>query len=109
MAESQAEQGAATAPLHALQCMEIWGGNRAAREWVSVTGIDAYVFSLPYGGQSSGGDIHYVSLCGGGKIARFAVADVSGHGDAVGRSRSNCVHWFASTSTLSTRHAWFTL
>ncbi|MCP4593424.1 MAG: SpoIIE family protein phosphatase, partial [bacterium] len=50
---------------------------------VSVPGIDAWVYSRPVGGQSSGGDIHYVSTCGGGKIARFAVADVSGHGVAV--------------------------
>ncbi|MCP4590329.1 MAG: serine/threonine-protein phosphatase, partial [bacterium] len=50
---------------------------------VSVPGIDAWVYSRPVGGQSSGGDIHYVSTCGGGQIARFAVADVSGHGVAV--------------------------
>ena len=34
------------------------------------------------GGQRAGGDIYYVSTCGGGKIARFAVADVAGHGEA---------------------------
>jgi serine phosphatase RsbU (regulator of sigma subunit) len=69
---------------HALQCMEIWGGNRSTASHISVTGIDGYVFSKPYRDGSAGGDIHYVSLCGGGNIARIAVADVSGHGDAVG-------------------------
>lgn len=69
---------------HALQCMEIWGGNRATRRHASVSGIDAYVYSQPYDGQSAGGDIHYVSMCGSGRVVRFAVADVSGHGDAVG-------------------------
>jgi len=63
--------------------MEIWGGNRAIESGVSVTGIDAWVFSEPYAGEPTGGDIHYVSMCGGGKIARFAVADVAGHGGAV--------------------------
>ncbi len=68
-----------------LQCMEIWGGNRAIESGVSVPGIDAWIISRPHNGGASGGDVHYVSLCGGHKIARFAVADVSGHGEGVGR------------------------
>ena len=72
------------AEAHAMRCMEIWGGNQAIDNAVSVPGIDAWVYSRPYAGDTSGGDIHYVSLCGGGKIARFAVADVSGHGASVG-------------------------
>jgi sigma-B regulation protein RsbU (phosphoserine phosphatase) len=63
-----------------LECMEIWGGNQAADSAVAVSGIDAWVMSEPVGGVTSGGDIHFVSTCGGGKIARFAVADVAGHG-----------------------------
>lgn len=69
---------------HSLHCMEIWGGNQAICSAVSVPGIDAWVYSQPFAGEDSGGDIHYVSLCGGGKIARFAVADVAGHGASVG-------------------------
>jgi len=68
---------------HALQCMEIWGGNQAHDSGVSVPGIDAWVYSVPHAGGRAGGDIHYVSMCGGGKISRFAVADVSGHGEHV--------------------------
>ena len=64
--------------------MEIWGGNRAVEDAISVHGIDAWVYSRPYGGDEHGGDIHYVSMCGSGRIARFAVADVSGHGRSVG-------------------------
>jgi len=60
--------------------MEIWGGNEAIDTAVSVPGIDAWIYSQTYRGQPSGGDIHYISLCGGGKIARFFVADVAGHG-----------------------------
>jgi len=72
-----------------MQCMEIWGGNRAANSAVSIHGIDAWVFSEPYAGHTSGGDIHYVSMCGGGNIGRFVVADVAGHGSAVGEMAVN--------------------
>jgi len=67
-----------------LHCMEIWGGNEAHDNAISVPGIDAYISSQPQPGHRSGGDIHYVSMCGSGRITRFAVADVSGHGEAVG-------------------------
>lgn len=77
---------ATTSPTepHPIQCMEIWGGNRAIDNALSVVGIDAWVFSDPVDHAPEGGDLHYVSMCGMGKISRFAVADVSGHGPAVG-------------------------
>lgn len=65
--------------------MEIWGGNRAFDSGVSTPGLDVWVYSRPYQGAASGGDIHYVSTCGGGKISRCVVADVAGHGEAVGK------------------------
>lgn len=71
---------------HAVTCMEIWGGNTAINNAVSTPGIDAWVVSQPYQGQAAGGDIHYVSMCASGRIARFVVADVSGHGDEVSRT-----------------------
>lgn len=64
-----------------LHCMEIWGGNEAQDTALSVPGIDVWVHSQPQPGHRSGGDIHYVSMCGSGRITRFAVADVSGHGE----------------------------
>ncbi len=67
-----------------MQCMEIWGGNSAAEAGVSVPGLDVWVYAQPYHGAPTGGDIHYLSMCAAGKIARFAVADVSGHGQDVG-------------------------
>ena len=70
----------AKAASRRLECMEIWGGNQAADNAISVPGIDCWVLSEPYGGDASGGDMHFVSTCGGGKIARFALADVAGHG-----------------------------
>ncbi len=65
---------------HMLQCMEIWGGNERIEQAIAVAGVNAWVYSRPYQGESQGGDIHYVSMCGGAKISRFVVADVSGHG-----------------------------
>ncbi len=67
-----------------LSCMEIWGGNEAVDSALSVPGIDAWVFSEPYGKEASGGDIHYASMCGHGAISRFTIADVAGHGQVVG-------------------------
>jgi serine phosphatase RsbU (regulator of sigma subunit) len=66
-----------------MQCLEIWGGTGAARESVSVHGLDIYVLSEPYAGQVAGGDIYMASMCGAGDIARLALADVAGHGVVV--------------------------
>ncbi|MBA4067536.1 MAG: hypothetical protein C0501_28275, partial [Isosphaera sp.] len=66
-----------------LQCMEIWQGSGAAERVVGTPGLDAWVVSRPFEGAARGGDVHYVSLCGGGAITRLVVADVAGHGAAV--------------------------
>jgi serine phosphatase RsbU (regulator of sigma subunit) len=68
---------------HVLQCMEIWGGTSAVQQAFRTPGLDAWVYSRPFQGAADGGDVHYVSLCGGGVITRLIVADVSGHGAAV--------------------------
>jgi len=65
---------------HQVRCLEVWGGTEAVDRTLAVPGIDAWIFCEPYGGHSSGGDIHYVSSCFTGRVARFAVADVAGHG-----------------------------
>lgn len=64
----------------ALQCLEVWGGNGVSDNGVTMAGVDAWVFSRPYEGHSTGGDVHYVSTCGTGRISRMMVADVAGHG-----------------------------
>lgn len=66
-----------------MQCMEVWGGNRAVDNGVVMPGLDAWVFSLPHRGDEAGGDIHYVSSCATGRITRMLIADVSGHGSSV--------------------------
>ncbi len=63
--------------------MEIWGGSHAAQTDVSTPGLDIWVYSRPYEGAADGGDVHYVSLCGGGVITRFILADIAGHGAKV--------------------------
>jgi hypothetical protein len=69
---------------HAMQCLEVWGGNKAVETSLSVPGIDAWVSSIPYQGDADGGDVHYLSMCGAGRISRFTVADVAGHGTSAG-------------------------
>ena len=64
--------------------MEVWSGNQRVENTITVPGLDAWIYSEPHKGDEAGGDIHYVSMCGAGKISRFAIADVSGHGAIVG-------------------------
>ncbi len=66
-----------------LQCMEIWGGIEAVDTAVSLTGLDAWVYARPHGEGAAGGDVHYLSMCGSGRIVRVGLADVSGHGAVV--------------------------
>jgi phosphoserine phosphatase RsbU/P len=70
----------ATPPARAIQCLEVWGGNDPVETAISVPGIDAWVYSAPASDEELGGDIYYVTMCEGSRIARFAVADVAGHG-----------------------------
>jgi serine phosphatase RsbU (regulator of sigma subunit) len=62
--------------------MEVWGGNEAAEARVEVPGLDAWVLSVP-AGHAAGGDLHYFSNCATGRISRFLLADVAGHGPSV--------------------------
>jgi serine phosphatase RsbU (regulator of sigma subunit) len=80
---------AGAVPMHpsvsdqAMRCMEIRGGSHAVEESVTTPGLDAWVYSLPFEGADRGGDLHYLTVCGGGVITRLLVADVSGHGATV--------------------------
>ena len=69
--------------VQTLQCMEVWSGHESFHNSVSVPGIDVWVDTDPFQGDTRGGDVHYVSVCGAGRLSRFAVADVSGHGAVV--------------------------
>lgn len=69
--------------METMQCMEVWGGNGTVDTGVVMAGLDAWVYSRPYGHSATGGDVHYVSSCATGRITRLLVADVSGHGAEV--------------------------
>jgi hypothetical protein len=71
----------ARSDVEEIQCLEVWGGTEPVDRTVTVPGIDAWIFCEPYNGVQSGGDIHYVSSCFTGRVARFAIADVAGHGE----------------------------
>lgn len=62
--------------------MEIWGGNRAIEKSFEAPGLDIYVHSQPFQDCDAGGDIYYLTSCASGRISRFLLADVSGHGTA---------------------------
>jgi serine phosphatase RsbU (regulator of sigma subunit) len=63
--------------------MEVWGGSQLTVRGVAFGGLDAWVYSKPYGNAQNGGDVYYASLCATGRIARVLLADVAGHGRAV--------------------------
>ena len=64
--------------IFSMKCMEIRAGSRSVEESFDTPGLDAWIFSRPFEEADSGGDVHYVSLCGGGLITRLVIADVSG-------------------------------
>lgn len=72
-----------TDPPQLMQCMEVWGGSETMDTGVAMAGLDAWVYSKPYGQSAEGGDVYYVSSCATGRITRLLVADVAGHGSAV--------------------------
>jgi len=65
---------------HTLMCSEVWGGNRKIFRAVQLSGVTAWVASLPLNEGEGGGDLHYMSVCDHDLISRVALADVSGHG-----------------------------
>jgi phosphoserine phosphatase RsbU/P len=66
-----------------IACLEVWGGNEPIDTRLSVPGMDVFVFAVPYDNSAAGGDVHFVSSCGSGRIARLMIADVAGHGQIV--------------------------
>jgi sigma-B regulation protein RsbU (phosphoserine phosphatase) len=64
---------------YSLQCLEVFGSNQVVQHALASPGLDVWIDSRPCAG-ARGGDVHYVSLCGSGRVTRFVVADISGHG-----------------------------
>ncbi len=68
---------------HGLACMEVWGGNGRVAQALDLPGLAGWVYSEPYAGSDTGGDVYYLSACSHGQVARVCIADVAGHGPKV--------------------------
>jgi phosphoserine phosphatase RsbU/P len=76
-------------PAQQMTCMEVWGGSQLTTRRVEMGGLDAWVYSRPFGDAERGGDVYYASSCATGRIARLLLADVSGHGNTVASTAAN--------------------
>src|SRR6202167_2659239 len=76
-------------PAQHMQCMEVWGGSQLTSRSVEFGGLDAWVYSKPFGKAHAGGDIYYASSCATGRITRLLLADVAGHGTTVASTAAN--------------------
>ena len=65
-----------------LECKELWGGIRNRDIEVSAGKVIGSTYSVSSAG-GLGGDIYYFGVCKGDAITRPAIADVTGHGEAV--------------------------
>jgi sigma-B regulation protein RsbU (phosphoserine phosphatase) len=66
-----------------LSCLELRGGNDAVSYPAEIAGLAGWVSSRPLSPATHGGDLHYLSLCSRGELARVVLADVAGHGEIV--------------------------
>ncbi|MCI0402348.1 MAG: serine/threonine-protein phosphatase [Acidobacteria bacterium] len=69
-----------------LSCMEVWGGNGRVAQTLDLPGLAGWVYSEPYNGSDTGGDVYYLSACSRGQVARVCIADVAGHGADASRT-----------------------
>src|ERR1700736_6146314 len=83
MPEPNNEAAASNKPAQQMTCMEVWGGSQLTTRRVEMGGLDAWVYSKPFGEAQRGGDVYYASSCATGRITRLLLADVSGHGTTV--------------------------
>lgn len=79
---SQAAVTASSAAPETMECMEVRGGNGEVDRAFRMPGLEVWIYSKPHGGAEAGGDVYYLSSCASGRITRFLLADVSGHGAA---------------------------
>ena len=66
-----------------LECKELWGGVHSKDTEVSAGRVLGSIYSEPCCKGGRGGDIYYFGVCKGDAITRLAIADVTGHGEAV--------------------------
>ncbi|HXE75029.1 MAG TPA: PP2C family protein-serine/threonine phosphatase [Candidatus Xenobia bacterium] len=68
-----------------LACMEVWGGCGRVCQTLELPGLLAWIYSEPYAGSETGGDVYYLSACSKGQVARICIADIAGHGASASR------------------------
>jgi len=83
------DAAASKKPSQQMTCMEVWGGSQLTTRRVEMGGLDAWVYSKPFGEAKRGGDVYYASSCATGRITRLLLADVSGHGNTVASTAAN--------------------
>ena len=66
-----------------LECKELLGGIRNQDLEISAGKVIGSIYSSPCCKGGRGGDIYYFGVCKGDAISRLAIADVTGHGEAV--------------------------
>jgi phosphoserine phosphatase RsbU/P len=84
-----------------FSCLELRGGNHRATYHAELPGLRGWVSCRPLEPSANGGDLYYFSVCRKGSISRIALADVAGHGEAVGQAatrlrdalRLHADHW----------------
>jgi phosphoserine phosphatase RsbU/P len=89
MTASNNEAVASNKSAQQMTCMEVWGGSQLTARGVAMGGLDAWVYSKPFGQAQRGGDVYYASSCATGRITRLLLADVAGHGNAVASTAAN--------------------
>jgi serine phosphatase RsbU (regulator of sigma subunit) len=82
MSDIEGSTHAAPPQAVGLACGEVRGGNEPIYVGVNLPGLRGILYSKPCHGPE-GGDVHYLSVCASGLVARLCVADVAGHGEAV--------------------------
>ena len=68
--------------LPGSRASSLWGGNSKAAHPIELPGLQGWISCTPFGHATSGGDVHYVSVCSKGQVSRIALADVAGHGES---------------------------
>jgi phosphoserine phosphatase RsbU/P len=79
----QYNQGVNEPQTQHMTCMEVWGDSQLTARGIEMGGLNAWVYSKPFGQAQRGGDVYYASSCATGRISRLLLADVSGHGTSV--------------------------
>ena len=65
-----------------MSCMEVWGGNTSTDTSIHRPGLSCRVWSQSFGASDAGGDVYFLSSCASGRLTRFLLADVCGHGES---------------------------